>query len=160
MAQSVPIKIGGIYYRLNHDNKTAEVTRGDDKYSCSVVIPQSICYAEKTYAVNAIGASAFEGCNELNTVAIPESVTIIGEKAFCGCYWFESVTIPNHVTAIGDFAFKNCAMLTTVFFNAENCVTNPISIFEAAQVSQRYQSARESEEFRMIYLEIGTDLHL
>lgn len=56
MKQSDPIKIDGIYYRLNHGNKTAEVTYGNyDKYTGTIVIPRTIDFNDHTYYVVSVG---------------------------------------------------------------------------------------------------------
>ena len=64
MELSDPIKFDGIYYCLNHDNITAEVTYDkDDKYAGSIVIPQSICIDGESYSVTTVGVSAFKDCS-------------------------------------------------------------------------------------------------
>ena len=64
-------------------------------------------------SVSAIGIEAFFGCG-LMSVTIPNSVTIIGEGAFPCCGGLTSVTIPESVTAIGDYTFSECMGLTSV----------------------------------------------
>ncbi len=64
--------------------------------------------------LTSIGTSAFEGCNSLISLTIPDNMTSIGDKAFSGCTRLASVTIPNSVTAIGDRAFERCSGLTSV----------------------------------------------
>lgn len=96
MEQSNPIKIDGIYYRLNHDNKTAEATHNNkDKYTGSIVIPQSICFNGESYSVTTVGGCAFEFCLALISATIPSSVTEIGEGAFIGCSGLKYVIIPK-----------------------------------------------------------------
>ena len=58
-----------------------------------------------------ICANAFCGCESLQSVTIPNSVTSIGYEAFSGCESLQSVTIPNSVTKIGDYAFSGCTHL-------------------------------------------------
>ena len=86
--------------------------------------------------VTSIGAYAFNGCNALTNVTIPNSVTRIEElafgytgltnieipnsvtyierRAFEECDGLISVNIPNSVTVVGDFAFAYCDKLTYV----------------------------------------------
>ena len=133
-------KIGDLYYNLNSDNKTAEVTpfsnfSEDNRYyvSGTVVIPEKIVYQDIEYTVNSIGDRAFRGCTGLTSVEIPNSVTSIGSGAFEKCpieslkidcpnieSWFVSnrtlknLTIGNSVTSIGERAFNSCTALTSV----------------------------------------------
>lgn len=61
-----------------------------------------------------IGASAFSGCSSLATINIPYSVTKIGEKAFSGCIALTKVEIPGKVITINDETFKGCTSLANV----------------------------------------------
>ena len=56
-------------------------------------------------SVTSIGNYAFQGCNGLTSITIPDSVTSIGDYAFSGCSGLTSVTIPDSVTSIGYRAF-------------------------------------------------------
>ena len=64
--------------------------------------------------VKIIGKRAFDFCNFLTNIIIPESVTNIGEHAFSCCDSLTSINIPDSVTSIGDWAFSNCNSLTSI----------------------------------------------
>ena len=64
--------------------------------------------------VISIGYEAFEYCDGLTSVTIPDSVTSIGYEAFYNCSGLTSVTIGAGVTSIGYEAFYNCSGLTSV----------------------------------------------
>ena len=108
------VLIDGIYYNINKDAKTAEVTYNSGFYRGSVVIPASVEYEGVTCSVTSIGESAFGSCSGLTSVTIPNSVTSIGSYAFYRCFGLTSVTIPNSVTSIGGSAFDGCYGLTSV----------------------------------------------
>ena len=61
-----------------------------------------------------IGANAFQGCDRLETLTIPENVTMIDCGAFHSCERLGSMTIPASVAKIGPNAFDNCGELTEV----------------------------------------------
>ena len=67
-------------------------------------------------SVTRIGNSAFQNCNSLTSIEIPDSITRIGEDAFCGCINLTSITIADSVTSIGVLAFSDCSSLTSVTF--------------------------------------------
>lgn len=78
MEQSDPIEINDICYRLNHTNKTAEVTIG--VYCYNVQIPEYIGYNGERYDVISIGNSAFKDSSLLESVILPKSIRTISEK--------------------------------------------------------------------------------
>ena len=105
-------EINGIYYNLNDETKTAEVTyqyqyRDGDNYSgvTSITIPEKVTYNSTEYSVTSIGYAAFYECTSLTSITIPNNVTSIGEYAFYDCDALTSISIPNRVTSIGDVAF-------------------------------------------------------
>ena len=109
-------KVDGTSYHATTMN-TASVMANNDTgtlYSGDVVIPDSVTYEGYTFAVTGIESNAFDGCFELTSLVIPNSVETIGEQAFQGCTGLTSVTIGSGVTAIGAKAFNYCNALETV----------------------------------------------
>lgn len=82
----------------------------------SIVIPATIFdpVTQLYDPVTSIQSSAFLGCTELTSVAIPVGVTNIGTLAFSGCSKLVSATIPSSVTTIGRSAFSFCIELTNM----------------------------------------------
>ena len=64
-------------------------------------------------SVTVIGDFAFEGCSSLSNITLPNSITNIGNGAFSGCSSLTSITIPSSVISIGDGAFSGCSSLTS-----------------------------------------------
>ncbi len=108
LANADAVQIDGIYYNLNAENQVAQVTRNPNKYSGEITIPKSVTYEEVTYSVISIGESAFNYCNGVTSITIPNSVTSIENGAFQDCSGLTSITIPNSVTSIGYYVFNNC----------------------------------------------------
>ena len=61
-----------------------------------------------------IGSSAFSDCDRLESIDLGEGVTYIGWYAFEDCPKMKSVTIPDSVTEIGNYAFRNCVKMETL----------------------------------------------
>ncbi len=103
------------YYVESNTSTTCSVTYpGSNKYSGDVVIPEKVTYNGRTLTVTAIGSHAFQFCDSLTSITIPNTVTSIGYWAFMGCTSLTEVVIPNSVKTIGPRAFWNCTGLTTI----------------------------------------------
>ena len=98
------------YYTYSVSNGEATITDCSTSISGSVTIPSTL----GGYPVTSIGNSAFENCDGLTSVTIPDSVTSIGSSAFKYCDGLTSVTIPYSVTSIGYRAFYDCERLTSI----------------------------------------------
>jgi hypothetical protein len=72
----------------------------------NIVIPSEVENNGIKYNVTCIGESAFDKCETIKSVIIPNTVTSIEYSAFAFCS-IESVTIGNSVTEIGNQAFRN-----------------------------------------------------
>ena len=64
--------------------------------------------------VTTIGAFIFEGCTNLVSISIPDTVSQIGFSAFLNCTGLESVVIPEGITTIESNAFRGCSSLVEV----------------------------------------------
>ena len=106
--------IDGIYYNLNSDMKTAEVTSNPNEYSGGVIIPETVTYEGITYDVTEIGYQAFFGCRGMTYIVLPRSITNIGEYAFSWCSSLTGITIPGSVKEVGNNAFYGCTSLSEV----------------------------------------------
>ena len=82
-ALAYDVEVDGIYYDIF--GTTAKVTKGDNKYSGNIVIPESITFENSIYSVTSIGDAALAACYSLTSVTIPNSVTWIGDRAFAEC---------------------------------------------------------------------------
>lgn len=117
-ASSYSFVYNNFYYNITGTNPaTVEVTYKDTNYNSyrgKVTIPGSVIYNGVTYTVTAIGAGAFQNCDSLTGVVIPNTVKTIGVAAFNNCYHYDFTTLvlPPSVTTIESCAFDNCTGLT------------------------------------------------
>lgn len=115
-AQAYDFEMDGIYYIYDKSTQSAFVTFGDIKYKDHVVIPSSVTYNGRTLEVVAIGIGAFQECEELTSIDIPNSIKTIKKYGFEGCKKLNAIIIPNSVTTIEDNVFEKCIGLETIVF--------------------------------------------
>jgi len=70
-----------------------------------IVMPSSVMIGGTSYAVTAIGPSAFAS-SSLTSIALPDTLRTIGVFAFTGSR-LRSLVIPDSVTSIGNWAFDS-----------------------------------------------------
>ena len=87
---------------------------GDNPYSY-LISPTSKNLSSYTIHkdTNIIADSAFDDCDSLTSIVIPDSVINIGSYAFDDCDSLTSIVIPDSVTTIGYSAFSYCDNLTS-----------------------------------------------
>ncbi len=107
----VNIVSGGSNY-YSGDSTTNDVLGGNFFRDCSklktLVLPNSVYKLD----YNSLRGSG------ITAITIPANVQSIELSAFESCESLISVTIPNTVTFLGDRTFRDCPNLTTVVFNA------------------------------------------
>lgn len=106
--------IDNINYNLNTEKMTAEVTYGDNSYTGDIIIPETITYEDATYTVTSIGGSAFQGCHDLTSIYLPQTIETLASWSFTGCSLLKEIEFPENLKSIGDYAFMDCHAFTTV----------------------------------------------
>ena len=81
-----------------------------------VIIPDSVTEIEggKRDGFGCNVYSAFSGCTRLESITLPNKLTIIGPGVFRGCTNLTSIVIPSKVRLLGCEAFKDCANLKSI----------------------------------------------
>lgn len=110
--------IGGGTYTVRYIGLGA----GEYKGSTSDNVFPSYFFYDKTTiqsvvlpnTITMIDARAFAYCENLSSIVIPDGVTQIGMEAFRDCKGLTSITIPNSVTEIGHEAFQACESITSI----------------------------------------------
>lgn len=61
--------------------------------------------------VTSIGSSAFQDCENLETVRLPNTLTALGEAAFLRCGKLTNVSLPISLKSVGEDCFTDCEKL-------------------------------------------------
>lgn len=84
-----------------------------------LIIPENVEYGEYTYTVVAINAHAFDYCQDLTSVVIPNSIRRIEGWAFAECTGLTGeIIIPEQCTFIGGMACYDCPNISSLTIGA------------------------------------------
>lgn len=104
---------GNLKYIVNADGKSVTVS-GTSGKPTQLTIESSISDNGTNYTVTKIATWAFNACNTLTEVTLPNTVDEIGYQAFFKCSNLTKVIIPEGVRKIGQAAFYGCSQLTSI----------------------------------------------
>lgn len=69
--------------------------------------------------IKSIGARAFSDCQKVVSINIPDTVVLIGAHAFSGCLSLKRIIVPESVESLGDYAFYRCVSLEHVTLSSK-----------------------------------------
>ena len=61
-----------------------------------------------------IGYGAFSLCDNLTTINLPYNLKYIGNYAFSNCYNLTNINLPDSLTYLGNYAFGSCSNLSAI----------------------------------------------
>ena len=108
LSESAEMTEGDFSYVIVN-NSYARITR----YSGSATIVQ-VPSTIGGYAVQVIGARAFQGNTVLESMELPDGLTTIYAYAFADCTNLTQINLPEGLTTIYAYAFENCTGITSI----------------------------------------------
>lgn len=109
------VEDGFAFNVISLDDMTCEILADESiEYSGTLNIPYTVIYKDRSFSVVEVGNKAFEGCEKIEQVVLPETIQSIGNAAFSGCSSLHSINIPESVTSIGEYAFEVCTSLNRI----------------------------------------------
>ncbi len=86
------------------------ITDVDTSIAGDAIVPATL----DGYPVTAIGKNAFDSCDKITSISLPDSVTTIGNEAFRYCSSVTNFSLSKNLITIGNNAFSNCKSLVTI----------------------------------------------
>ena len=131
-------------------------------YHGNIVIPESVSVFDTTYTVTGIKYLAFQGCNELESVTIPNSVKQIGYAGFAECTGLTEITIPAGVELIDKYAFAYCSNLKRVVIEGNPVIDETAFLgcgTELEVIMAREKGFEEMDPYTFTYESVHYDIY-
>lgn len=112
-AQAYDYNVGGLHYNRQADG-TLSVAGCEDSRVDYVWIPDSIKLDGAYFYVTAVADHAFDHCERIVEVRLPQRLKSIGASAFAQCSAMQRIVLPDAVETIGDIAFYGCSQIASV----------------------------------------------
>ena len=151
------------YDSRNNCNAIIETKSNTLLYGCkSTIIPRSIL---------AIGALAFNGCLDLDSLIIPYGVTSIEDLAFYQCRNLAYIEIPNSIKTIGSQVFDMCQSITSIVSKIKNPQdiisssssfnhVSSVTLYVPKGIKEKYEQASSWSKFTNIIEMDGEQLSI
>ena len=116
-ASAYDFEVNGFFYNINEDSTTVTLTTESGSFGSynvvgDLILRRTITYNGTTYTLTAIDRYAFDKCEEMTAVTIPNSVTRIDDGAFYHCSKLEYIDMyENNIDFVGYDAFKGTKWL-------------------------------------------------
>ena len=114
LAESIPYGYLA-YTRIKNFEMPSSINTVGRKAFQSSRLEKFVCPKDSQLAL--LGYRAFNGCQKLKEVYLPESVKVIRSNCFKDCHLLEKINIPVNCTHIGDDVFLNCYNLIQIDYS-------------------------------------------
>ena len=100
------------------DSKVTSVKFASDKFSIKGSCFANCHLLQEISPINSLSTSSFANCSSLKQVLFSNNASLssISSSAFSGCESLETITIPSTVTSVAASAFSNCTSMKSYHF--------------------------------------------
>lgn len=102
--------VDGVKYSISISGDYYVVIGLENQNMTEVVIKSQI----ENLPVKTVGNIAFQGCDRIKSITVPNGIITIGEKAFANCHSLQRVIVGKDVTGISPDAFESCDSLLSI----------------------------------------------
>lgn len=106
---------------------------GNNVYKYKGEMPENHTINIKKGTLSIFGG-AFDECDRLVAINIPNSVGFIGEGCFGGCKNLQGITLPNTLQGIGKSCFWGCETLSTIDIPNKITILSPTTFYGCKQL--------------------------
>ncbi len=105
---------GGAFYKdpITSFKWEKATVKGTKKLSVDAFRNTAVVSVVIEMEIPSVPETCFSGCEDLESVILPDSIEKIENGSFSSCEYLESINIPDGVTSIGESAFWQCSNLT------------------------------------------------
>lgn len=96
-----------------------------------IVIPDTIIYNGQSFVVIEVRLGAFQGCNAITSIVLPNTINTIYGEVFYDCSSLRTLTIGRGLEKMANPSgygywqatsiIRNCTSLDTIYYNADSC---------------------------------------
>lgn len=76
--------------------------------------------------IKCIGQDAFDSCENLKIIELPDTISEIGDDAFHGCENLRTISLPDGLSAFGQNPFSGCHSLEEIMVSAEHPILSVV----------------------------------
>ena len=85
--------------------------------------------------VTSLGKYSFSYSRLLETVVIPDTISVLDKGVFYGCY-IKTITLPDNINSIGECCFFDCNFLTSITIPAGVTTIGPMAFASSLEASR------------------------
>ena len=110
---------------------------------------------EKDSECKYLGAQAFQGCNSLDNLKLPDNLEGMGAKCFVDCSFLSTIVIPKGIKYLIDNTFKGCTNLKSIEIENEDFKYLGNGVFDGCIQLKEIVFKGPSSKWRLINKEQG-----